>query len=355
MAKIYEKYRFFELQWHITAKCELKCKHCYIYNDETYMSEIINELSLKECEGVMDDLVEMCKTLKVKPRIAFTGGDPLLRNDFFDLLSLALERNIEIAILGNSYGLNENTVKKIKHYNPMYCQLSLDGLEKKHDSIRKEGCFNDIVRAIKLLKENEIPVNICMTLSRYNMGDIIPLMDYVNELKVDTFTFARFSPTGEGEKNKEWLISPNDYRNLLVDIDSKITELKESNAFTKYGKKCYLFSALLNYESGDIKLPPKDGKIYFGCSIGIHGMIILADGKVNACRRFPSEIGDIKKSKLLDIFLNSPKLNEYRGVDKLEKCSKCELMQICRGCPAIAYSTYGRWNAPDPQCWKKCK
>jgi len=116
-----------------------------------------------------------------------------------------------------------------------------------------------------------------------------------------------------------------------------------------------LFSVLLGYEKGTVTLPPKDDIIYFGCSLGIHGLIVLADGTVQACRRFPSVVGKVPENKLLDIFINSPQINEYRDISRLQKCSKCELIQICRGCPAVSYGVYGDWTAPDPQCWKEIK
>lgn len=121
---------------------------------------------------------------------------------------------------------------------------------------------------------------------------------------------------------------------------------------TLYGKKCYLFSSLLNYEQGKLELPPKDDRIYFGCSLGIHGLIILANGVVQACRRIPSVVGKVPEQKLIDIFIKSPEINEFRKVENLQKCSKCELLQVCRGCPAVSYGVYGDWTVPDPQCWK---
>jgi len=100
----------------------------------------------------MDDFIDFCKQLKIRPGISFTGGDPFIERRFFELLDEAKKRNIRINILGNSFLLDEKTVLRLKNYNLSYYQLSLDGMKQKHDFLRKEGSFEDITRAIKLLK-----------------------------------------------------------------------------------------------------------------------------------------------------------------------------------------------------------
>lgn len=268
------------------------------------------------------------------------------------LLEKRKKRNIGVGILGNSFLINEDSVKKLNDFDIVSYQLSLDGMKETHDILRQEGSFDDITRAIKLLKNNGIKTLISMTLSKFNYNDIFELMDYVGALDVDIFTYARFCPTGEGRDKHQWMFTAEEYKDAVERINKKIEEEKIKNPRTLYGKKCYLLSTLLPHEKKDLKLPPKDNKIYFGCSLGIHGLILLANGEVHACRRFNSKVGHVKENSLLDIFIKSPQINEYRNVHLLEKCSKCELLQVCRGCPAVSHAMTGDWKSPDPQCWK---
>jgi radical SAM protein with 4Fe4S-binding SPASM domain len=69
-----------------------------------------------------------------------------------------------------------------------------------------------------------------------------------------------------------------------------------------------------------------------------------------ACRRFESYVGTVDE-KMHDIF-NGKKMNFYRRYDNFKKCSRCELLRFCRGCPAVAYGYSQDFYAPDPQCWK---
>jgi radical SAM protein with 4Fe4S-binding SPASM domain len=61
----------------------------------------------------------------------------------------------------------------------------------------------------------------------------------------------------------------------------------------------------------------------------------------------------VPEQKIYDIFIKSKQLNNYRDFESMEKCGKCPLMPICRGCPAIAYAVNGSYFSPDPQCWRE--
>jgi len=321
-----------------------------MWDEETYRKELLRELSFSDCLKIMDDFIDFCRQLRVDPMINFTGGDPMLRPDIFNLIDEAKRRNIRIGLLANPHTLDTATCKRLNEHGVSGYQLSLDGLGPSHDSIRGDGSYEKTVKAIPLLKDAGIEVGIMMTLNQDNQQDVLPLMEEVGKLGVYAFTFARVSAVGEGRQYKSKQISPTGYRDLLLQVENKAHSLWESGVRTLYGKKCNLWK-LLDYERGELVLPEDKETIFGGCTLGVTGMIILADGSVMACRRFPSFVGNVPKMNLLDIFL-SKKMNKYRDYSKMEKCSKCELLQLCRGCPAVAFGQTGQWNSPDPQCWK---
>lgn len=350
MEKIFREH-VFTLQWHLTARCQQNCLHCYLTEEETYPRELKDEMSLAKCLEVMDDFSSFAEFMRVDPRISFTGGDPMLRKDIFSLISEAKHRGFYVGILGNPHKICSTVAERLRIAGVTSYQLSLDGLEKTHDFIRQRGSFARTIAAINDLKKVGIKVGIMMTLSHDNVNDLLPLMDLVGQLGVDSFAFARISATGEGERYKAIPFLPLEYREILLSAERKIKELKAAGVTTRYNKKCHLWK-LLDFERGLVTLPEEKDVIFGGCTMGVTGLIILADGTVMACRRFPSIVGKVPEMKLFDVFIHSEKMNEFRDYSKLEKCSGCELVQICRGCPAVAYGQYGRWGAPDPQCWK---
>lgn len=341
----------FLLQWHVTAKCQQHCKHCYMYDEPTYESECNNEMSFEKCLEVLDDFKMFCKKMNVKGRITFTGGDPLLKKEIFKLIKEAKDRGFEVGILGNPFLINSDMPRRLKEVGISHYQLSLDGLEETHDFLRKPGSYERTIESIRLLKKEGIIVHVMNTLSKTNVNDLLPLMKTVGELGVDVFAFGRITCNGTGKQFKEMNISPMDYREILFKVDDYVKQLKREGINTIYAQKCHLWK-LFMYENKDLELLEDRETIFGGCSIGISGLVLLADGTAMACRRFPSYVGNVNKSSIYDIFL-SEEMEQYRKVEEMEKCSKCELIQICRGCPAASYGIHGRWNAPDPQCWKR--
>ena len=81
-------------------------------------------------------------------------------------------------------------------------------------------------------------------------------------------------------------------------------------------------------------------------------MTILPTGEVFACRRMESPIGNALTENMYDIYIGDA-MNAYRKYDQFEKCSKCELLRFCRGCPAVAYGYTHNMYSADPQCWKE--
>lgn len=286
-------------------------------------------------------------------KINFTGGDPLLREDIFELLRYARNKEIGLGILGNPNLLNHEIAKKLNDVGVTSYQVSIDGLEKTHDRLRgRKGLFKDTIRAIHILEEVGITSVVMFTLSRENADELIRVIQTVAKEGVSVFDFARIVPIGAGEQLRGQMLSPQEHKRLLLEILEEYKHLQENGCKTYFGRKDHLWH-LLYQELGLLKPLPKDKEtVYGGCGIGSSTLTILADGTVYACRRLALKIGKIPEQSIRDVFINSSELNKMRHVDKMQKCSKCELVQFCRGCPAVAYATYGDYMAPDPQCWK---
>jgi radical SAM/SPASM domain protein of ACGX system len=320
-----------------------------MYDSSTYKSEVENQLSYTECIKVLDDFVKTSDYLGATPHISFSGGDPLLRKDFFDLLEECKKRKVTVSILGNPYLVTNELAKKMKELGVKSYQISLDGLEETHDFFRKKGSFKDSLRAFGILKKNRIKTVCMFTLSKTNSKDLIPLIHFIKD-KVDVFDFARLVPTGKGKQLKSQLFKPQEYKEFLLEVLEEYRKLNGKTK-TKFGRKDHLWTLL--YHDLGLFYPKKKVKtISGGCSIGIRHLSILSDGQVMACRRMPLVIGKVPNQSLKDIFLKSKELNKMREIEKMEKCNKCELLNYCRGCPAVAYAVSGSYYSPDPQCWR---
>jgi radical SAM protein with 4Fe4S-binding SPASM domain len=327
-----------------------------MHDSPTYKNEITNELSKDDCLKVIDNFSNMLDTYKIPGRINFTGGDPLLKEGIFDLVNYAINKGIKVEFLGNPDKIDYKMAKRLKAAGICRYQISLDGLEETHDTLRgKKGAFKDALRALRILRDACISTVVMFTLSKANDNDLIEVIRLVAKKGVSTFDFARLAPIGSGSGMSDQILSPLKYKQILLNVFDEYRRLKESGCSTHFGRKDHLWK-LLYSELGLFRFPDNFNSsdiIYSGCGIGINLLVVLADGTVLPCRRLPIPIGNVQKNSLRDIFIYSNKLNELRNEDLLEKCRDCDLLRLCRGCPAVSYGIYGRWTAPDPQCWKK--
>lgn len=335
---------YFAFQWHITDSCDQRCDHCYIFSEG---HPHLIEMPLDKAEEVIRQCVDMCKKIERLPYFYITGGDPLLHHNFWEIIDKLKKRDIPFTILGNPFHITDSVSQRLKENGCQKYQLSIDGLRETHDSIRKPGSFDTTLKAIRILHRNGLRTAVMTTVSETNIDEIDKIVDIVVDLKVDVFAFARYCLTSE---EKITHVSPQRYRDFLNSMWTKFEEYK--NAGTIFNLKDHLWTLFL-YEKGLFKIPVKTppDSILGGCNCADSHFTILPDGNVMACRRFESIVGNMFTKPIQELW--GREMDYYRQYDKFEKCSKCELFQFCRGCPAVAYGYHHSFYAPDPQCWKE--
>ncbi|NTU88832.1 MAG: radical SAM/SPASM domain protein, ACGX system [Actinobacteria bacterium] len=338
----------FAFQWHITDECDQRCEHCYIFSNDTQID--LRRMSFEQMEQVFESCLAMRDSLGREPYFYLTGGDPILHPDFWRLVELISSKGLSFAVMGNPFHLTEEVCDRLKAHGCRKYQLSLDGLEKTHDLFRKPGSFAATLAAIPLIRDAGIYCAVMTTVSNVNIAEIPDLIDLVAELEVDVFAFGRYCPTS-GQKSEEYHVEPDVYREFLLRCQEKFDAHKESS--TTFQLKDHLWT-LLQYEQGRFTIPADADPemVYDGCHCGVDHMTILPNGDVYACRRMESKVGNVFSTPMEELFL-SDEMDCYRCIERFEKCTKCELKNYCRGCPAVAYGYTGNMYVADPQCWKE--
>ena len=339
---------YFSFQWHITDDCDQRCKHCYIFSENTCKK--IDSMSWEQMLDTFYNCLDFCTVYNRRPYFYITGGDPILHLYFWNLLRLLKTSDIPFTILGNPFHLNDEVCARLKAYGCRKYQLSIDGLRKTHDWFRKPGSFDCTLEKIACLNRTGIRSVVMTTVSGTNIDEVPGIIDAVVEAGANVFAFARYCPTSE-EKDTD--IAPLRYRKLLADCDAKFKAYEKAGCKTYFNKKDHLWT-LYEYEIGTFKLPEnaQQGMIYGGCNCGNCHMTILPAGDVFACRRVQnSRVGNVFTDRLADLWVGE--METYRDYTKFKKCAKCELLPFCRGCPAVASGSSGDFYAEDPQCWKE--
>jgi selenobiotic family peptide radical SAM maturase len=312
--QIPEKYltaQVFTLQWHITQTCDLSCKHCY---DRS----IREAVTLDEALDVLDQFYDFCQARHVYGQVSFTGGNPLMHPRFSEIYQAAADRGFMAAILGNV------TTPRILAdicaiQKPEFFQVSLEGLKEHNDYIRGSGYFDRVMHFLDDLRAADIYSMVMLTLTRDNMDQVLPLAELLRD-KVDLFTFNRLSMVGEGAQlltpsKEEYEIFLRTY--LKAECENPIMALKDN-----------LINIIKLQNNKDVF----GGCAGFGCGAAFNFVALLPDGEVDACRKFPSPIGNIYTQTLGEIY-DSADAERYRTGPS--SCRGCRIRHVCGGCLAV--------------------
>jgi radical SAM protein with 4Fe4S-binding SPASM domain len=337
----------FFIQWHLTEKCNLHCRHCYqtgTGKDELPLTEI------KETIREIADTLSAWKKLygvRFSPSFNVTGGEPLLRRDLFEILSEIAEYGFDIYLLTNGTLVEKKKAEDLHALGVKGVQVSIEGTEAIHESIRGKGSYSSSINGVRNLLDAGLKVTLNATLSALNADDLMRLIGLSSELGVHRLGFSRLVPSGRGGSLLNEMLPADTVTELYEKIFSLNTASPEivtgdpvaSQSLTKTG-------------SGDFGDIPTGG-----CAAGISGMTILSDGTLVPCRRLHVPIGNIRKDSLREIWATSDVLNALRDRKKYKgKCGRCDRWAQCRGCRAIAYAySIARGDndilADDPQCF----
>lgn len=313
----------------ITNKCNLGCAHCIANSG----SPSPNELKTAEIFRVIDQAKQMRAFY-----FNLTGGEPLLRRDVYRILDYVAENDLRACLTTNATLINSKIAAKIKK-RVQFVRVSLDGsCPAVHEKIRNSpGSFSRTLRGILCLRKQQIHVSLLTVVSMHNLDDLENICDLCVSLGISGINFMTLVPGGRGENLSHLVLSPREYKYFLI----KLEELRKT-----YKKLSILSEAPLR-----AVIRKTEGSGF--CLAGSSFIFIMEDGRVTPCPYFFNEIGNIRESKLIDIWNNNKFLKELCAPRLLAKeCKKCKYGKICfGGCRAAAFHKYGSISEPDPFCW----
>lgn len=327
----------FYIQWHLLDRCNLRCHHCY---QEGFARE--HELDLAGLKAVADNLLEAMAAWDCTLDIALTGGEPLVKEEFFDLLDHLnrARRTGRLSIISNGTLLGAH-IDRLRGFRKMKeFRVSLDGVtEAGNDAIRGPGAFQKVLRNLEAIKGSGIPVYLMFTVMRSNLAEAARLPAFVRELGVEGFILERFVPLGTGLQLREQALDGRQFLALWgVLLEQMGLEAEPAD--------------LIRYRG--IKMAVRGGKAkIFGsdCIVGCDGMAVMPDGTIFPCRRLPVPAGNLLEQRLKDLWASSDLLCALRDKKRLKgRCGTCSV-EGCIGCRAMANALAGDPLAEDPHCW----
>lgn len=308
------------ISWNTTFKCNLRCRHCYMDAQER---ESRDELTTQEGKILIDLIAEVSR-----PLLVLSGGEPLLRDDVFELARYGTDKGLRMAMGTNGTLIDDKTAKKLLSVGIKKVAISIDSSTPAiHDEFRGvEGAWEQAIEGIRACIRNGVGVQFNTTVTQQNHNDIDATLSMANRLGVRDFHLFFLVPTGRGKNVED--ISPPMYEMMIRDVLKRYTgpELKVKPTCAPQ------FMRIASQMGINIRRWSR------GCIAGLSYCRIYPEGEVTPCPYLPIKLGNIRDAPFKEIWFNSEILKVLRDFDNLKgKCGICEYREICGGCRARAY------------------
>ncbi|NVM52552.1 MAG: radical SAM protein [Candidatus Helarchaeota archaeon] len=355
--------------WSITEECNMDCTHCYFNRDSS-----AHIMSFEEVCATIDQLYS-AKNLV----LGFSGGEPLLREDIFDIIQYASQKSMRVALASNGILITQQVAKRLKDSGAGYVQISIDGLEDIHDQIRGKGVFQKAIAGIKHCIQAGLYVSMDVVITKLNVHQIHRLIDLAKTLNIQKFEVLDFVPSGKAAQQTHLALSPLQIEQFGIFLCTIWQKLIAENYPLTLSYKNPVFSRILAQRFPNAyTIPffkgifPKDALKFFnfsnrlskgifgeqtpfspfitGCESGIYVIHIKPNGDVTPCPLNPVILGNVKNTHIQQIWQRSPVLNQYRNLKFKGSCGKCVYKCICGGCRAKTFLASNSYIQSDPTC-----
>ena len=343
----------------ITTRCNLRCVYCSHFESS---GDVVNDLSADEW---LKFFKEMSKAAVLE--VTLSGGEPLIRDDFRELVEGIIHNRMRFSILSNGTLINDELAAFIANTGRCNAvQVSIDGPSGEiHDKTRGSGSFAAALEGLKCLKRHGIPSTTRLTLSRYNykyLEDTARLL--LDEVGLPGFTTNTASPFGMCRNNSDKIaLRPEEYAETMA-IHLKLRKRYGNRISAQAGPLASLkhWSEMEHKLKNNAPQSPDCGHLN-SCGGVFSTMGVRADGVFVPCPQLSHiEMGRMNHDSLVEVWRDHPEIKRLRerqqtALSDFEFCSGCRYIPYCRGgCPANAHSLTGDENLPVPSpdsCYRR--
>jgi radical SAM protein with 4Fe4S-binding SPASM domain len=297
----------------LTHRCNFRCAMCYLVEFRSP-----GELDLDEVRGVLDQLAAMGCLV-----VTLTGGEPLLRRDFFEIAEHARRRHFALRIFTNGTRIDAETADRFAEIRPLSTEISLYGMsDATYRAVTGRSGDGECARvqeAIRLLRARGLPVQIKVPVIRQNYGDLDAMVAFAHEVGAKFVANPNITPRDDGD------LSP-----LAHALDDAALE----EYFRRY------------VEPRPAKSLEPDGLM---CNTGRNSMVISPTGEVFPCVQIKRSVGSVRERPLAEIWRGNPLLDRLRALRVRDYAACGGGKTPCGGqCAGIAHARTGSYTGIDP-------
>jgi len=318
----------------LTARCNMNCRHCYLNLPANDRQARARELTLAEIDDIAGQAVDLGALWCL-----LTGGEPLLREDFFDIYLALKRKGLLISVFTNATLITDEHVRLWREYPPRDLEVTVYGVtpETFERITQRSGSHSAFMRGLDKLRDAGVPVRLKTMVLRSNFHEFPAIADFCDARTKDYFRFDPFLNLridGDLERNeliRSERLSPEE----LVEFEHSIPK-----RLAAWEKMCEVM------RDNPFSLDPHR---LFHCGVGKGAFSVGCDGMYRLCLTLvaPETIYDLRRGSLRDAWERfTPAVRAMTAASS--ECGTCSRLMLCHWCPAKAYLETGSLEAPAP-------
>jgi AdoMet-dependent heme synthase len=320
------------ISWNTTNICNMYCEHCY--RDAGAKKE--DELNTAEGMSLIDEIAKAGFKIMI-----FSGGEPLMRDDIFDLVAHAKAQGLRPVFGSNGTLITPEVAQHLKQAGALCMGISLDSVDAaRHDRFRATpGAWEGAVTGMRNCREAGLPFQIHTTVVEWNYNEVEDLTDFAVREGAQAHHIFFLVPTGRAANIEQESLRAEQYESLLRRIMKKQKEVKIelkptcAPQFMRIAKQMGL-----------------EMRFTKGCLAGTAYCIISPRGEVQPCAYLNISAGNVRQTPFSEIWRDGEIFKRLRTNELQGGCAACNYKDICGGCRARAYIYNGDYMAEEPWC-----
>lgn len=341
--------------WNVTNRCNLKCRHCYLEADEDVLA---NELSTAEAKQFIEDLAGM-----QVPVLLFSGGEPLVRPDIYELAAYAKQLGLRPVLSTNGTLITSEVAAKIKEAGFQYVGVSIDGVAATHDAFRGiSGAFAQTMQGLKNAQAVGLKTGIRFTVNKLNYQDLSAVLDLAANENIPRFCMYHLVYAGRGKDMVPLDVTPEESRAVIEMLIEKTLDFKrrkvdmEILTTDNHADGIYILRYIAKHQPERVEEIKQLLKMHGGCSAGQKMANVNHLGNVHACQFWSQRpLGNIREQKFSELWTSLQDEFLCKLRKKTEhttgKCGRCHYREYCGGCRIRAEVVSGNLWGEDPACY----
>ena len=324
------------VDWAITSKCNLECRHCRGFPQ--------GEISPERARKLITEIAEL------KPGwVIIEGGEPLLRDDLFGLLGLMREKGLEVHLITNGMLVGPRIINTFKRLG-IRVMVSIDGATAEtYEGVRHGASFERVVSSAGDYARAGLLEAINFTILKGNYNEIPGVFRLASSVGAPKVTLIGLKPcAGYAEE----LLSPREYREAI----GLTCRAAEETGAEFFFDEPFFWATVKEYQLS-ARLPDEGAGIVVSstsaCAFGDY-IFIEVNGDVKPCSYASMVVGNVGEKPLTRIWnemQTSPLLNRIKDPKaRTGVCLDCKYLEECKGCRSRTFALTGDWFASDSVC-----